>query len=310
MSMATRIIFLIVCLTTLACKNDKLVTGQYPDHPLFHLNSDTQWTLVKEIPLRFRAWHTQGIVKIGPYYYVSTVEVIRRTKRLEQPQGKLDRDAGEGRGHIIKFDEEGNLLADLLVGEGNAYHPGGMDYDGKYIWVPVTEYRPFSFSVIYRVNPETMTAEKVMEYNESIGAIVHDTEKRMLIGVNWDARIFYPWLMDKTGKVTNADVAPEKLGIRRCSFYVAFQDGQYLGDHLMFWSGSMGVSNGEQSLAVGGWEVFDTRDFRPVYQLPVKLYTPEGRVMTGNPCAIETTDSQHIRAYFLPRDVLYVYESQ
>ena len=34
------------------------------------------------------------------------------------------------------------------------YHPGGIDYDGRHIWVSVAEYRPNSRSIVYRIDPE------------------------------------------------------------------------------------------------------------------------------------------------------------
>ena len=40
------------------------------------------------------------------------------------------------------------------------YHPGGIDYDGEYIWGPVAEYRPNSESIIYKVDAETLKVEK------------------------------------------------------------------------------------------------------------------------------------------------------
>ena len=43
-------------------------------------------------------------------------------------------------------------MSDLKLGEGTIYHPGGIDFDGKFIWVPVAEYRPNSRSIIYRAD--------------------------------------------------------------------------------------------------------------------------------------------------------------
>ena len=57
------------------------------------------------------------MVKIGETFFVSSVEV-------------RDREAGQGIGHLYKIDRAGNLVADLTLGEGNIYHPGGIDYDG------------------------------------------------------------------------------------------------------------------------------------------------------------------------------------
>ena len=64
-----------------------------------------------------------------------------------------------GAGHLFRFDEKGDLLADVPLGEGAIYHPGGIDYDGRHIWVPVAEYRPNSNPIIYRVDPTTMEPE-------------------------------------------------------------------------------------------------------------------------------------------------------
>jgi hypothetical protein len=285
------------------------------EHPLLKLTFNAQWKPVDAVPLRFNAFHTQGLVKIGEFFYLSAVEVEQWPQRYDTPQGTLDRDAGVGRGHILKFDRDGNLLYDLLVGRGDAYHPGGLDYDGKYIWIPVTEYRPHSFSVIYRLDPETMTVEEVMTYDDSIGAMIHDTDDNSLIGVNWDARKFYRWTFDANGRIDNANVPPEQLGVTRGSSYVAFQDGQYLGNRLMLGSGSQNFSNGKDTVLIGGLEVIDLTDFRPVLQLPVREYAPiSGRIATNNPCAVEITPQGGIRAYFVPDDyndaVLLIYDIQ
>ena len=197
------------------------------------LTAKTPWRAVDSVKLRFNAHHTQGLVKIGDCYYLSAVEVIRWPHNPGGNVSGAERDKGEGKGHIFKFDSEGRLLADLPIGRGHAYHPGGMDYDGRYLWVPVTEYLPHSYSIIYKIDPLTMTATEVFDYDDSIGAIVCNTDDRTLVGMNWDARDFYHWTLDGQGSVTNADVAPKELAVENPSFYVAFQDGQYLGDYLM-----------------------------------------------------------------------------
>ena len=127
-----------------------------------------------------------------------------------------------------------------------------MDYDGRYLWVPVTEYLPHSYSIIYKIDPLTMTATEVFDYDDSIGAIVCNTDDRTLVGMNWDARDFYHWTLDGQGSVTNADVAPKELAVENPSFYVAFQDGQYLGDYLMLGSGLQGFRTPAGDLRLGG----------------------------------------------------------
>lgn len=298
--------------------NDRLCTWWGRDdgddrlrEKLLALTNDNKWEKVAEIPLKFNGFHTQGMVKAGDYFYLSSVEVIRGTKRFEKPQGKLDRDEGEGKGHLFKFDREGNLLHDLTLGEGAAYHPGGIDYDGTYIWVPVAEYRPYSLSIIYKVDPVTMKAEEVFRYNDHIGAIVHNTDDHTLVGATWDARELHHWTCDDQGKITNAHISPETLGVNRKSYYVAFQDCKYIGGHMMFCSGVRSFRNETGSLRLGGWEILDLRDNRPVLQIPVTLLSPSGAVITGNPCTVEPTGNG-VRAYFVPDDneksTLLVYE--
>jgi hypothetical protein len=82
------------------------------------------------------------MVKIGDTLFVSSVKIKVPTKRFPQPVDGYDRDTGEGVGHLLKIDMKGNLIADITLGERTIYHPGGIDYDGRYLWVPVAEYRP------------------------------------------------------------------------------------------------------------------------------------------------------------------------
>ena len=120
------------------------------------LTRAASWTLVAAVPIAFRTFHPQGMVKIGDALFVSSVEVV-------------DRDAGAGAGHLFKMDMTGRLLAELRLGEGAIYHAGGIDYDGTHIWVPVAEYRPDSRSIIYRVDPQTMKAAEMFRAGDHIG---------------------------------------------------------------------------------------------------------------------------------------------
>ena len=90
---------------------------------------------------------------------------------------------------------EGKLVADLKLGDGAIYHPGGIDYDGKDIWVPVAEYRPNSRSIIYRVDPATMKPTEMFRFADHIGGIVRNTDDNTLHGVSWGSRRFYRWTL-------------------------------------------------------------------------------------------------------------------
>src|SRR6185503_6682586 len=145
--------------------------------------------------------------KIGDFFYVSSVEVRVPTRRFATLSDGYDRDAGEGIGHLFKVDARGTLVTDLALGEGSMYHPGGIDFDGTSIWVPVAEYRPDSRSLVYRVDPATMKAVEVFRYRDHLGAIVHDTDRRRLHAVSWGSRRFYRWTLGADGRVGDPGAA-------------------------------------------------------------------------------------------------------
>ena len=200
------------------------------------LSRSTQWKPVLALQIAFPTYHPQGMVKIGDAFFVSSVEIKEPTKRFPQPVDGFDRDPGAGIGHLFKIDLTGHLVSETTLGEGSIYHPGGLDYDGHYIWVPVAEYRPNSRSVIYRVDPETMKAEEMFRFADHIGGLVRDTDDNSLHGVSWGSRRFYRWTLDPGGRPTNATEAPEKLRTLNPSHYLDYQDCKYAGAHRMLCS--------------------------------------------------------------------------
>lgn len=253
------------------------------------LTRTSSWTLVASVPIAFRTFHPQGMVKIGETLFVSSVEVI-------------DREAGKGVGHLFKIDKAGKLIADLRLGEGAIYHPGGIDYDGKDIWVPVAEYRPDSRSIIYRVDPGTMTAVEVFRAADHIGAIVHDTDDGTLHGVSWGSRRFYRWTV--AGVSRGRTLNP--------SHYLDYQDCKYAGGARMLCTGVTEIRQtaGAPPLRLGGIDLVSLADGRPLHQAPVLLWTAGGLAMTQSPVWIEPNGAG-LRAYFMPEDdrsTLYLYD--
>jgi Family of unknown function (DUF6454) len=272
------------------------------------LSRDSVWRQVASVPIGFRTFHPQGMVKIGNNFFVSSVEVRVPTKRFAAPQAAQDRDPGEGVGHLFKMEASGQLIADLTLGEGIVYHPGGLDYDSRDIWVPVAEYRPNSRSIVYRVNPETMKATEILRFNDHLGALVHDTDDNSLHGVSWGSRRFYRWALGPRG--TNADSQPTRMV--NPSHYVDYQDCKYVGGHRMLCTGvaEMRQSADAPPFRLGGLELVDLGQGRPLHQVPVPLWTPSGVDMTHNPVWIEPIDGG-LRGYFMPEDdrsTLYVFE--
>ena len=180
------------------------------------------------------------------------------------------------------------------------------------IWVPVAEYRPDSRSIVYKVDPRTMKATEVFRLADHIGAIVHDTDDHSLHGVSWGSRRFYRWPLGAAGRVTNAAAPPEKLRTLNTSHYVDYQDCKYAGSHRMLCTGLTELRQWPAAPAfrLGGIELVDLADGRPVHQVPLLLWTAAGLDMTHNPVWFEPT-ATGLRGYFMPEDdqsTIYVYD--
>jgi len=278
------------------------------------LTRGTAWKQVAAIPIGFPTFHPQGMVRIGDDFFVSSVNIIKPTTKYPAPREGYDRDTGEGEGHLFRVSKDGKLLADLKLGEGSVYHPGGIDFDGKFIWVPVAEYRPNSQSIIYKVDPATMKAVEVFRFKDHVGGIVHDTERNSLHGVSWGSRRFYAWPLGADGKIINADIPAEKLRVMNPAQYIDYQDCHYAGGSRMLCSGlnAYKVTPDAALFRLGGLELVDLKDNRPVWQVPVELWAPSGLPMTQNPAFVEANKGG-LRAYFMPDDdksTLFVYEAQ
>jgi hypothetical protein len=278
------------------------------------LTRSSRWTPAASVPIRFRTFHPQGMVRIGDTLFVSSVEVTAPTRRAPQPAGGYDRDAGAGVGHLFKIDGNGALIAEIKLGEGTIYHPGGIDYDGTHIWVPVAEYRPDSRSIVYRVEPDTMKATEVFRFADHIGAIVHNTDDRTLHGVSWGSRRFYRWTLGSNGRVRNAATPPAQLRTLNRSHYVDYQDCKYAGARRMLCTGVTEMRQGQApdapAFRLGGIELVSLADGRPLHQVPVLLWTAGGLDMTHNPVWLEPS-ANGLRAYFMPEDdasTLYIYD--
>jgi len=255
------------------------------------LSRDSVWKPAGAVRMRFRTWHPQGLVKIGASLFFSSVEVRSADRR-------------EGAGHLFKASMSGDLAVDLALGEGAIFHPGGIDYDGQNIWVPVGEYRPDSRSIVYRVDPQSMKAIEVLRAADHIGAIVHDTDADSLHGVSWGSRRFYRWSLANPGAPPTSALNP--------SHYIDYQDCKYAGAHRMVCGGvaELRPAADQPPFRLGGIDLIDLAAARPIHQAPVPLWTAGRLAMTQNPVWLEPT-ATGLRAYFMPEDdvsTLYMYD--
>lgn len=267
------------------------------------LSRNTDWQQQEEIDLQFDVYHPQGMTRIGDLYYMSSVEIIESTVKYEQPIDGYDRTPGKGVGHLFVFNQNGELLKDIQLGEGNMYHPGGIDFDGEFIWISVAEYRPNSESIIYKVDPETMESEEVFRVNDHIGGIVSDEQNGKLYGVSWGSRKFYEW--NSKGKERNVQ--------ENSSYFIDYQDCESVGKDKMVCSGIAGLPNtvGSESYELGGVALLDLKTFNTIHEVPVTEFSSQGHVITRNPVFLENA-GQELRLYAVPDDddaSLLVYET-
>lgn len=269
------------------------------------LSENSKWQKVAAIPLDFHTWHPQGLTKVGDAFFLTAVKVIRAPRRYERPVNGFDRDTGEGEGLLFRFSAEGKLLDSLRLDHGSIYHPGGIDFDGKNIWVPVCEYRPFGRSIIYRVNPFTMQAAAMDTLNDAIGALAYNRQSSTLVGMNWGSRKFYRWQLRK-----NRLQLENKKGTVNPHFYVDYQDCTYAGNGRMICSGLRTYQNSTgEKMSLGGLEMIDMQSYNAAMQWPVTEYSAKGTVMSQNPFYIESVNGK-LQLFFIPDDnvsVMYIY---
>lgn len=271
------------------------------------LGRNAIWTPVRRIEMQWRTFHTQGLVKVGGIFYASAVEVTERTERNGAETDALydqtdDRSPGAGRGWLFKFTGEGTLLGRVELTDGAKYHPGGIDYDGRSLWVPVAEYRPNSRSSIYRVDPDTLAPELVFTAPDHIGAIVRNVPSGTLHGVSWGSRRLYTWTL--AGRGDDQHVA-SSTWVPNPQSYIDYQDCHYQGVEYMLCGGVGGYDSPLGHVAFGGLDLVDLRDARLAHQVPVNLFVDEGAgpnaglALASNAFWVEPNGPRALRAYFM-----------
>lgn len=193
----------------------------------------TPWTLVRKIRLNFPTYHPQGFARVGNRLFLSSVEIIEAPVRYPEPVGGYDRTPGKGRGHLFVLDLNGNLQRDIVLGEGDMYHPGGIDADARSLLVPVAEYRPNSRAIVYRIDLKSLAVRTVFRVNDHIGGVVVDPASRRIDGVSWGSRTLYSWTAD--GHRLSRRPNP--------SHFIDYQDCAYAERRMMLCTGITEYAN-------------------------------------------------------------------
>jgi hypothetical protein len=280
------------------------ITEPAPETIIKSLTKTSTWELFQSTPLQFPSHHPQGLVKIGDHFFMSSVETNEAPTRVRDPESRFDRTPGTGTGHLFKFAEDGSLLYDLILGEGTMYHPGGIDFDGEFIWVSVAEYRPNSHSIVYKIDPETMQPTEVFRFADHLGGILKDPNSSTLYAISWGSRKFYQWAIQLTTDAQQQEyIADSALMHPNRHHYIDYQDCQWLPPHNMLCSGvnTYSFRDGEQ-FKLGGIELLELPSFQVTMQLPVTKTTDTGLVLTQNPFYFETNSLQENFLHFVPED--------
>ncbi|AKH82250.1 hypothetical protein AA958_08405 [Streptomyces sp. CNQ-509] len=257
------------------------------------LDRNSKWELVEKLPLDFETYHPQGMTRVGDRLFLSSVEVIEPPVRYPEPVDGYDRSPGRGVGHLFVLDLKGRLLEDLTLGEGDMYHPGGIDTDGRSVWVPVAEYRPDSAAVVYRVDVRTLKVTEEFRVDDHIGGVVPEPRTGKVHGVSWGSRTFYTW--DRHGRQMQR--RPNQ------SHFVDYQDCAYADSRKMLCTGITGFKNASGAdFELGGIAAIDLRTFGIEHEVPVQLWSTGGHVATRNPVHLEALRGEGLRMWAAPDD--------
>lgn len=252
----------------------------------------TAWQQAQKIQLRFPTYHPQGFALVGDKIFMSTVEIIEPPVRYPQPVDGYDRTPGKGVGHVLVIDRQGTLIKDLTVGEDTVYHPGGIDFDGGSVWVPVAEYRPNSKAIVYRINPVTYRITEEFRVADHVGGLARDRVTGAIHGVSWGSRTMYTWT--STGRQLSRQANNDHL--------LDYQDCDYVGWRKQICSGITGLPRADGgSYELGGIVLRDLRDNRILHQVPFPRFSAAGHVLTRNPLALEVAGGK-LRLFAAPDD--------
>ena len=243
------------------------------------VDRNTNWQLTGKLKLNFPTFHTEGIAFTADHIFLSAVQILEPTVKYPTPRGGYDRTPGKAIGHLFVMDKSGNLQRDITLGEGDMYHPGGIDFDGTDIWVPVAQYRPDSSAIIYRVDATTLRVSKQFEVPDHFGGIVMDKQTGHLVGNTWGSRRFAEWNLRGTQLRTWDNP----------NFFIDYQDCQYVATSKMLCAG---IANLSQTPAaggavgtyeLGGIALMDITRQKVLHDVPFQKWSTAGHVATRNP---------------------------
>lgn len=286
----------------------------------------TTWNLLASIPVEGDTGEPEGMVRIGnDRFVVSTGEwTANRTAFGKNYDGSAiirngtDREPGAGYARLNVYDSKGKRVAAATYAvPGDAeYHLGGIDYDGKYIWATIAQYRPNTTATILRVDPNTMEATYLHKVSDHLGGIVHDTQTDKLYTLNWGSRNASTFYVN--GVSSSGFTKPEKV-VRNPSYFIDYQDCKWLGHPAyyqyrptMICSGVAYIGTQPSGYNLGGVAIVDAETMVPLSEVPIALLSKRNGTITQNPFDVDFVNGT-LRMYWMPdqhNSTIYVYEAQ
>ena len=290
------------------------------------LGLSTVWKSIANISFEGDTFEPEGIIRLGEdRYVVSCGEYTQPTEKYGGIINGTDRSPGAGFAHLIVFNGKGRRIADATITTDGAdeYHNGGLDYDGRFIWGTVGQYRPNTTAYVYRTDPSALESEKVLHYDDHLGGVVHDTLANSITCLNWGSRNASTWDL---GSVNHASrtmarghesplFTPQTVA-RNPSYFIDYQDCKWLGRSQIYGGKSVMLCSGVSTVGgyrLGGVALVDVETMVPLAEVPIMLESQLGARLTMNPVDVSVSDDRKLRFYWLPdqhNSTLYIYEAE
>jgi hypothetical protein len=179
--------------------------------------------------------HTQGLeIAQGQYYVTARREDVRARRAL-----LLNTEPGATQWRVwdlTPLDPSGKTAG--------MDHPGGLQSDGKRLWIPLAESRSNSHSLIRvysltnLIEGQSAKADFEFSVDDHIGALAVDAQREVVLGANWDTVTVYVWTFNGSLKqtLTGWPLARRGLGVGFSSdgfSGVAVQDWKITGNYLV-----------------------------------------------------------------------------
>ncbi|GAB3269033.1 DUF6454 family protein [Sinomonas notoginsengisoli] len=258
----------------------------------------TGFDLVRRMPLQFPTYHPQGMAFAAGRIFLTTVEVLDPPLALPGGNGDPARRApGRGRGHILVIAPDGTLVEDLVVGDGDAYHPSGIDFVDTTLWVPVGEYRADSRSIVYSLDPSSLELTERFQVDDHITWLAPAPETGFLYGASWGSRRLYRW------DVKGHTVTGEPEAWDNPSWHVDFQEAQYDGEGRLVCAGITELPDAHGGrYELGGLTVVDFPARKIEAEVPLPVFSSAGHNILRNPFVLSRDTDGAVLLHVAPDD--------